>query len=344
MSRSDRAGAGFTLIEVMAVMLLTALVLGVALDFYIDLSNQSQRASEATRSLRRATSLLDRIARDFEHTVLVKKPEDMDPLANPWLFLAEESKTEDGADRVKFVTRRSPDERTRAGVSDLAMVAYELRPGPEGDDFELLRWSRPDLPESLDRDFPPTDDPDALVLADGVSHFALHFLDDKDEWVSDWDSSQLVDSSELPVAVEIEVAMASHDPVTDETTPGPSYRRRVMLPVRPLDLETLTDPAAYAALGGQESDQKQCELTVADCVDLSQLGLSPGAAGAGAGGEGGPPTAPSGLPRGLAALRDLSQANRQIIQQLQGGNLGSMCWDLFKDAYKNHPAVRPQCR
>lgn len=343
MSRGDRAGAGFTLIEVMAVMLLTALVLGVALDFYVDLSNQSQRASEATRSLRRATSLLDRIALDFERTVLVKKPKDMDPLANPWLFLAEESKTEDGADRVKFVTRRSPDERTRAGVSDLAVVAYELRASPEGDGFQLLRWSQPGLPEALDRDFPPTDDPDALVLADGVASFTLRFLDDSDDWVSEWDSSQLLDSSELPVAVEIEVAMASHDPVTDETTAGPSYRRRVMLPVRPLDLETLTDPVAYAALGGQSGDQNQCKLTVADCVDLSQLGLSPGATGANPGRKGGTAN-PSALPKGLSALRGLSAANRQIVQQLNGANLGSMCWDLVKASYQNLPGVRPQCR
>ena len=45
---------GFTLIEVLAVLFLTALVLGVALDFFVDLSNESAHASESTRELRRA--------------------------------------------------------------------------------------------------------------------------------------------------------------------------------------------------------------------------------------------------------------------------------------------------
>src|SRR5262249_42518817 len=42
---SARASAGFTLIEVLAVLFLTALVLGVALDFFVDLSNQSAHAT-----------------------------------------------------------------------------------------------------------------------------------------------------------------------------------------------------------------------------------------------------------------------------------------------------------
>jgi prepilin-type N-terminal cleavage/methylation domain-containing protein len=175
--------AGFTLIEVLAVVMLTAIVFGVALNFYVDLSNQSQRATDSTRDLRRAASLLDRVAQDFERAVLAKKPEDLDPLAHPWVFVAESRAGElFGADRVKFVTRRSPDARAVEAVSDIAMVSYVLYPDDVNGDFQLLRWSRPQLPESLDREFPRWDDPNVQLMADRVVGFAVRFLDESGEW------------------------------------------------------------------------------------------------------------------------------------------------------------------
>ena len=60
-SRASRAG--FSLLEVLAVVLLTSVVIGGALNHYVDLSRASQRAMEHTRGIRRATAVLDRIAR-----------------------------------------------------------------------------------------------------------------------------------------------------------------------------------------------------------------------------------------------------------------------------------------
>ena len=62
--------AAFTLIEVLAVVLLTGIVISIALSFYLDLSRASNRAAEQTRGTRRAATLLDRIARDFAGTRL----------------------------------------------------------------------------------------------------------------------------------------------------------------------------------------------------------------------------------------------------------------------------------
>jgi prepilin-type N-terminal cleavage/methylation domain-containing protein len=45
---------GFTLIEVLAVLLLTSLVMGVAIDFYRDLSQASSEAVVRARTARRA--------------------------------------------------------------------------------------------------------------------------------------------------------------------------------------------------------------------------------------------------------------------------------------------------
>jgi hypothetical protein len=81
------------------------------------------------------------------------------------------------------------------------MVAYTLQRSEDGERFELYRWATSELPESLDREFPPSDDPGSRLVADDLSYFALRFLDDAGEWRDRWDSTQVVDSSELPVAV-----------------------------------------------------------------------------------------------------------------------------------------------
>jgi prepilin-type N-terminal cleavage/methylation domain-containing protein len=313
MSATPRARDGFTLIEVLAVLFMTALVIGVALDFFIDLSNQSAWASESTRELRRATSLVDRIARDLERALLVRKPEDVDPLAHPWIFVAEPRRSENGADHVKFVMRSEASLSQDGAGSDLATVAYALEPRPDGDGFALLRWSVPQLPERLDRDFPRPDDPATLVLADGVSHFALRFMTDAGEWTDRWDSSQLVESSELPLAVAIEVALEPERELVASDLPEEPllYTRQVLLPVRPLDLAKLLDPNGLAASGDGDDEDQDCEFTVAECIDWTLVG-------------GGAGTVPE--------LQDLM------------ASAPSQCWDAYRPLYGTHPAVREQCR
>jgi type II secretory pathway component PulJ len=251
-----RDTGAFTLLEVLAVVLLTALVLGIALDFYVDLSRASNRAAEHTRDIRRATALLDRVARDFESAFLIQKPADVDPLSHPWLFLAESEYSDSGADQIKFVTRGHRPRRSEGHESDLSVVSYTVR-RDESDTLDLLRWSSPRLPESLERSFPRIDETDSALLADGLLSFGVTFLDEAGEWSSSWDSTQLVESSELPVAVEIEVAMATGDPFdADDAT---RFRRRVLLPVRPLDLELLLNPEDAAGAGAAEEEEEEAE-------------------------------------------------------------------------------------
>lgn len=247
-----RDKGGFTLLEVLAVVLLTGVVLGIALRFYVNLSRASTRAADHTRDIRHATALLDRMARDFEGAILVRKPADVDPLSHPWLFLAESQYSDSGADEIKFVTRSHQPRRSETHESDLSVVSYLVRRNDE-DALELLRWSSPRLPEGLDRSFPREDEPGAELLADGLASFGVTFLNEEGTWSDSWDSSQLIESSELPVAVEIAVAMATGDPYDDEErTP---FRRRVLLPVRPLDLELLLNPEDTLTGGGAEEEE-----------------------------------------------------------------------------------------
>ncbi len=320
---------GFTLIEVLAVVLVTSLLLGATISFYLNLTRQAAHASEATREVRRAAALLDRIAGDLEHTLLVKKPAEEDALASPWLFVAESRFSQSGpqpaSDQLKFIRREIP--RSSEGpASDLAMIAYTLERGEDGENFELRRWSTPELPESLDREFPRSDDPASLLIADDLSYFALRFLDEGGNWVDRWDSTQLVDSSELPLAVEIEVALApdaAAESGEEALDAEPAhYARQVELPLRPLDLEKLLEPEEAEEglpdaeeLAGDETAQSQGR-TLADCVDLAKLPMS-------------------GIP-GLSEsdIATLSAAVR---------NSPAAAFAPYAAALADHPAVNPDC-
>jgi hypothetical protein len=295
MSADRRRGpreTGFTLIEVLAVVFLTSLVLGVAVSFYTDLSNANNRAATLTRDLRHATAILDRIARDFQGTMYATVPAGEDPLYHGWRFLGEEG-GDLGADRVLFVTTNHRLRTSDVHHSDYAAVAYLTRQG-EDDTLELLRSSRPHRPEGGGLELPFEDDESLMLLAEGVHSFGVKFLADTGEQFSSWDSNSLVQSNQLPRAVEISLALEPDDRAGDEFDEAPEiFRRLVLLPMPAVDLVALLDPLAAGAAGNDgtgdqdgdgipDSDDSDLESgdirqTVRSCVTASALAnLSPG--------------------------------------------------------------------
>lgn len=283
------SSAGFTLIEVLAATLLTSIVLGVAVNLFIDLTRATTEATERTRKIRSAAAILDRVARDLEGSFLLVKEADVDPLDHPWLFLAE-SRTGlfPGAEHLKFVTRNHRSAGTGSHASGTGVVSYALdTEGFEG--FALLRSSSARLPETLDRFIPTLEEDGATLVADGLREFSVRFMTDDGSWVEEWDSSQLEDSSALPVAADIRVSFA--EPGADdflETEPE-VFSRRVVLPLRPLAIQLLLAEAeAFAAAAGGgvenavgegegEEDEEEykppatdCDMTFSECMDIGK--------------------------------------------------------------------------
>ncbi len=317
---SARLRRGFTLFEVLGVVLITTLLLGVALNFYVDLSRQAARATEHTREVRRATAILDRVAADLEHALLVRKPAELDPLAHPWIFLAESSTLSvDGADRIKFVRRVTPRSSVEPAPS-LGTIAYVVVPSEDGESLALRRWTRPGLPDGLDREFPLEGDPEALLVTDGIAHFAARFLDDAGEWRPSWDSSLLVESSELPWAVELEVELVDpngDDGERDALDEPRRFVRQVPLPMRPIDLEALLEPDEEEEEGLADADEADLEgLTLADCVDFAQIS---------------------------AADTEAIGLSASDLQALQA-QAPSTPFAPYAGLLAGHPAVRAQCR
>lgn len=254
MNGQPRKEEGFTLIEVMAVVAMIGFVLFVALNFYTDLSDASTRASNRTQGVRRASAILDRVARDIEGAMLIVKPPEMDPLAFPWIFLGETRLGGDASERLKFITRNHDPTRTDAAETNLATVAYVVESRPD-DSIALYRWTSPHLPESLDKSFPREGDDGSFLLAEGLQSFGFSFLGEDGELRSEWDSSTALESSSLPVAVDIQLSMM--DDRTSDEEELPVYRRRVSIPIRPLDLVALADPDDPIFGSGKDKDSKE---------------------------------------------------------------------------------------
>ena len=120
--------------------------------------------------------------------MLVKKPDALDPLEFPWLFLAE-GRGRDGADRLRFQARNHRPRPGGGPESDLVEIAYWLVSAEEGEGFELLRWSSARPPVApLDRNFPRRDDPGVELLASHVALFGVRLQDEDGAWQSAWDS------------------------------------------------------------------------------------------------------------------------------------------------------------
>jgi type II secretory pathway pseudopilin PulG len=269
-----RARLAFTLIEMLVVVLFTGLVLTFAANFYLDISVASQAALERTVGLRRATSVLDRVSRDLESAVLLTKPEAVDPLDHPWVFLAESSGRGSGAERLKFQARNHRPRAALGHESDLVVIAYWVAPAEDGESLELLRWTSPQLPESLDRSFPRRDDPGVELLASRVAAFGVRLQDEAGSWSDSWDSSQLVHSGELPVAAEVSVALLPEEPPAEEALeaePPVPYLRPVLLALRPLDLEKALGEESEGE-PQEEKEQLAC-VTVSECMSRNQAAV-----------------------------------------------------------------------
>ena len=274
-SRAELVRLGFTLIEMLMVVLFTGLVLSFAASFYLDISAASRAALARTLDVRRATSALDRVARDLEAAVLVKKPEALDPLAHPWVFLAEASGRGAGADRIKFQARNHRPRAALGHESDLVVIAYWLAPAEDGEALELLRWTSPQLPESLDRGFPRRDDPGVEVLASHVAGFGVRLQDGAGAWGDAWDSSTVAHASELPIAAEVSLALLPEEPPADELAIEPppiAYSRPVLLALRPLDLEKALGGEDAAEDGEGEDEDLAC-VSVSECVSRNQAAV-----------------------------------------------------------------------
>ncbi len=263
---------GFTLIEVLAAVLKTAVVMTVAIAFYVDLSDATDAASQKARQGRLALSVVDRIARDLEGAYLLRAPTGVDPLFHPWVFIAQNDEGDSASDRVHLVTRSHRPRKLLDHGSDLAVVTYLLHPADDALGFDLLRAVRPGVPDEAEHDFLPAGDERFMVVAEHIDHFGLRFMSEDFEWHDEWDSSQIERSGELPRAAEIELAFLDISPedlsgagdlgafgVEEGEGETTAYTHRMALPMRAIDLAAMLDQVAEDAAAEEQAEDDAFE-------------------------------------------------------------------------------------
>lgn len=278
--RRFRRARGFTMIEVLAAVLLTSIVISVAVAFQINLGSSMKLSRERLRTERQAVALLDRISRDLMGAYFIQPKEGAaQSPQRPWIFLTarEYAAEEAPSDRLKFITRNYQSQGLDEHSSDLATIAYFLYPMEDLPAYELLRWRSTRLPVGYDPTFPAIDDPDTLVMGEGIASFGFTMVDHAGGEVTEWDSLRAGARQGLPFGVRIEIAMQDPEVLEEaryndfdgaefdaefevelgeepEESGLKTFSKLVVLPLRPLDWSFLEAEVDAAAGGVAEED------------------------------------------------------------------------------------------
>lgn len=265
MSRARESG--FTLLEVLISIVITAILVAAVVQAYRQIHQAQERAAFGLDRQRAANVFLDRVERELHGTLLIAKEDGADPLAHPYLFVGLDGYDwEADTDALKFVTytpARAASARVDPGVR---MVTYGAGEFDEGH-ISVRRYEEP-LPPGMHKDV-VLDEKSDMVLED-VEQFGLRFRHPASgEWTDEWDSTDLAWLDELPIEVEITLALLEED-LAGEPVSGREYRRTVTLSIRPVDVAELR----RKALGlddpnqaPQEDGEAEACITISQCVD-----------------------------------------------------------------------------
>lgn len=274
------SGLGFTLIEMLIAIAITALLVSVAVESHLGIRHAQARAAGSLHRDRVAQVLLDRLEGELSGTLMLRRPDDVDRLAHPFVFLGRSDRRDDAdADALLFVTR-SP---ARVGPSNhaegLSLVFYRAvrsgdGTGPAGGAVlpgMVLMRDEIALPDRLDRRL---NRPDSLPVVRGLARFDLHYSSGgATHDLERWDSGDLAHLDSLPESVSVEVQLWDAD-ADGEPILGATHTRTIALPVREIDiaaLRTVAAPAAETCVSAGECARRYQDLLAGDDKLQSQV-------------------------------------------------------------------------
>jgi type II secretory pathway component PulJ len=237
-----RRFAGFTLLEMLVVIGVTALLVATAVQAHLGIRRAQERAALGMERSRAAEVFLDRIERELSGTLLVVRGPSVRRRAHPYLFVgADRLEAGADADALRFVTRTPARATPLADAVGVRMITYQPRASEESG-LELLREEK-SLPDFMDK-YPVVEE--GGVALDRIANFDITYLDGRSaEWLEEWDSTHIARLDRLPVAVEVAVVLEEEGGEQGEPpVTGPEHLRTIPLPVRPVDLEALRDQGA----------------------------------------------------------------------------------------------------
>ncbi len=269
---SVRRRAGFTLIEILVAVTITALLVAAAVRAFRDIHRFTARMGAGLHRQRAAGVFLDRLERELTSTMLFARPPGAGPDDHPWLFRGVDGYEGDtDTDAIKFIT--SAPARTAGSPSTvgLRMVTYGVHSNEEGQ-LGLYRFEER-LPRGESKQILLAD---SVPILDDIEAFSLSFHDsESDHWLEGWDSTQIELLDRVPDKIQVSLGLWQKD-ANGEPVVGPEASRTIRLSsvkhqlTRGQDvLEDANDPNADA-----ENPDEECMTTVSECVDYFQESLA----------------------------------------------------------------------
>jgi general secretion pathway protein J len=259
MTRHTRGQGGFTLIEVMVALVITAMVLAMVYSTFNAVMETRERVIASTNGNMTARLVLSRMSREIESAYIVKRAENAPPESRYTLFEgSEDSVGGFPASRLSFTTFAHTKRGVDANESDQALITYEctMLPTDDGNHEQLAlirrEWRRVAAPGETQ-----TYEPVAVPLAEGIEGFQLRFLEpEQGEWTEDWDSRSVQSLDALPAAVEIKLSIKDgHGNLRDYMTVATPMIVPISRDTESQQGETVVDDEDQSAQPDQSSDE-----------------------------------------------------------------------------------------
>lgn len=225
-----RASTGFTLLEVLIAMAITAMLMTAAITTFRAINRTQERVRPETNRAESARVLLDRMERELVSTTLLVKRPFAPRLRHPWVFVGEDRVfgTND-SDALVFITSRPARPPGTEIPPGMRHVTYAVAAAGEADDQLALYRAERRLPQGMRKQ---VDLRRAVPVVDDIHSLRLRYLAE-DGWRDTWDSTDIAQLDQLPKAVEISVQLYEELP-DGSLVEGAEQRRMVPLPIEPL--------------------------------------------------------------------------------------------------------------
>ena len=195
-----RARRGFTLVEIMLAMLLTAIVMSLVYGMVVSTIMAQQRIEQVTRATEIGPAIMSQIRSDLDGAFLPRQDEEG--------FVGINSQGSSGdRDRIDFVSTTiaygSEEQSLDPRFHSVNELGYQVRPNPNDTGVGIL-YRREDY--FLDQD--PMRGGRLIELYERVLHFDVRYWDGE-IWLEEWNSRNM--EGTIPRAVRVELTILVND-------------------------------------------------------------------------------------------------------------------------------------
>ncbi len=205
---------GFTLLEILLVLLILGTVVSIVLTSYTGSLSAITETETQADVYETARIVLQRVQEDLESAYMPKGHSESTPdkdIARQVQFVGEDREIEGmPADTITFISRAhlTFDENDRD--SGMAQIWYDIQKNKDGNSITLYRSDKPTIEESF------SDTSDGLILCDNLLSVNFTYCDSDGNEYDSWDSSQGESRGKLPTIIAV---MLEFNNKTDANTP-----------------------------------------------------------------------------------------------------------------------------